>query len=312
MTAPRPPDAADGIAYIARHCLFCADDACLRDVYARNFRDEDLNPEVFSARRVTEHFHYRMARCSRTGLLFSREILPDDVLQTLYAGGKVTFSAYADILRKDYWRPLEKALRRESGFDRGSALEIGCSSGFFLEELLARGFRRVRGCEPGVEAKAIAADSVRDGIRTGFFTGDAYPDGAFDLICAFQTLDHLSDPLAVLRTCLDKLRPGGLAYLIVHNADGLQARLFGEKSPIIDVEHIYLFNPRTLSMAVEKAGFRTVASFPIANSYPLEYWIRHAPLPFKRGIAAACGMLGLGRLALPLSLGNIGIIARKP
>jgi SAM-dependent methyltransferase len=300
------------IAYITKHCLFCADDACLRNVYEKNFRDGDLNAEIFSARRVTEHFHYRMARCSRTGLLFSREILPDEVLQTLYAGSKVTFSAYADIIRKDYWRPLERVLGREHGFDRGSALEIGCSSGFFLEELRARGFRKVEGCEPSLEAKAIAADSIKDGIRTGFFTRDAYPDGCFDLICAFQTLDHLSDPLAILRTCLDKLRPGGLVYLIVHNADGLQAKVFGEKSPIIDVEHIYLFNPRTLSMAVEKAGFRTVASFPIVNSYPLEYWIRHAPLPFKRQMAAVCGTLGLGKLALPLSLGNIGIIARKP
>lgn len=300
------------IAYITKHCLFCEDDACLRDVYERNFRDGDLNVEVFSARRVTEHFHYRMARCSRTGLLFSREILPDSVLQTLYAGSKVTFSAYADIIRKDYWRPLEKALGREPRFPRGAALEIGCSSGFFLEELLARGFRRVHGCEPSLEAKAIAADRVREGIRTGFFTDDAYPDGTFDLICAFQTLDHLSDPLAILRTCHAKLRPGGLIYLIVHNADGLQAGIFGEKSPIIDVEHVYLFNPRTLSMAVEKTGFKPVASFPIVNSYPLEYWIRHAPLPFKRGIAAVCGAMGLAKLALPLSLGNIGIIARKP
>lgn len=299
------------IAYVTKHCLFCGDDACLRDVYQRNFRDGDLTAEVFSARRVTEHFHYRMARCVRTGLLFSREVLPDDALQTLYAGSKVTFGAYSDIIRKDYWRPLERVLARLPGFDRGSALEIGCSSGFFLEELLARGFRHAHGCEPSVEAKTMAADSVRDGIRTGFFTQEAYPDGSFNLICAFQTLDHLGDPLAILRTCLDKLLPGGLVYLIVHNADGLQAKLFGEKSPIIDVEHIYLFNPRTLAMAVEKAGFRTVASFPIVNSYPIEYWIRHAPLPFKRLIAAACGMLGVGKLALPLSLGNIGIIARK-
>ena len=300
------------ITYVTKHCLFCGDDACLRDVYVRNFGDGDLNADVFSARRVTEHFHYKMARCARTGLLFSREILPDDVLQTLYAGSKVTFSAYADIIRKDYWRPLERALARLPGFERGSALEIGCSSGFFLEELRARGFREVAGCEPSLEAKAIAADTIKDGIRTGFFTEDAYPDGAFDLICAFQTLDHLSDPLAILRTSLDKLRPGGLLYLIVHDADGLQAKLFGEKSPIIDVEHIYLFNPRTLSMAVEKAGFKTLASFPIVNSYPLEYWIKHAPLPFKRQIAAICGISGLGKLALPISLGNIGIIACKP
>jgi SAM-dependent methyltransferase len=312
-------------AYLTKHCLFCGDDACLRDVYDRNFRDGDLNPAVFAARRVTEHFHYKMVRCARTGLLFSREILPDSVLETLYAGSQVTFSAYADIIRKDYWRPLGRfaggrgdgpeGIRLQAGdpgrLTRGSALEIGCSSGFFLEELLAQGFREVRGCEPSVEAKALAAASVREGIRTGFFHDGAFPDGSFDLICAFQTLDHLSDPIGILRTCRAKLRPGGLVYLIVHNADGLQAKVFGEKSPIIVVEHVYLFNPRTLAMAVEKAGFKAEASFPIVNSYPLEYWLRHAPIPFKRRIQAMCGALGLAHRTLPLSMGNIGILARR-
>jgi 2-polyprenyl-3-methyl-5-hydroxy-6-metoxy-1,4-benzoquinol methylase len=190
-------------------------------------------------------------------------------------------------------------------------LEIGCSSGFFLEELQAQGFREVHGCEPSVEAREIAAPSVREGIHTGFFTDPVYPDGGFDLICCFQTLDHLSDPIGMLRTCFAKLKPGGALYAIVHNADGLQAKLFGEKSPIIDVEHIYLFNPKTLAMAVEKAGFRTLKTFGVANSYPLEYWAAHAPLPFKRQVLGIFRALGLAKLRIPLSLGNIGIVARK-
>jgi SAM-dependent methyltransferase len=194
----------------------------------------------------------------------------------------------------------------------GSALEIGCSSGFFLEELQARGFGDVRGCEPSREAKALAAPSVRDGIHTGFFGNGTYPDGTFDLICSFQTLDHIGDPLAVLETCLRKLKPGGLLYLIVHDADGLQARLFGEKSPIIDVEHVYLFNRKTLRLAAEKAGFAPLGVFPIANSYPLEYWLTHAPVPGKRAWLAAAKALGLAGLRPPLRAGNIGIVARKP
>lgn len=295
--------------YITKHCLFCADDACLVDLYPRNFQDGDLNADVFSARRVTEHFHYRMVRCRRTGLVFSREILPDDVLERLYAGSKVTFGSYAEIIREDYWRPLE---RRTASLRKDSALEIGCSSGFFLEELRARGFREVRGCEPSVEAKAMAAPSVREGIHTGFFTDKAFPDAAFDLICSFQTLDHIADPLAILRTCFAKLRPGGMLYLIVHDADGLQARIFGEKSPIIDVEHIYLFNSRTLPMAVAKAGFEAVEAFPIRNSYPLEYWTTHAPIPFKRAVQAIARAIRLSKLRLRVSAGNMGLVARKP
>lgn len=296
------------IRYITKPCLFCGTDACLRDLYPRNFRDEDLNGQVFSARRVTEHYHYKMVRCIRTGLVFSREILPDEVLEKLYAGSKVTFSEYTDIIRKDYWRPL-KAF--SASMAKGSALEIGCSSGFFLEELLAQGFHEVHGCEPSLEAKALAVDAVKPGIHSGFFTDKAYPDQSFDLICAFQTLDHLSEPLDMLATCFRKLKPGGLLYIIVHNVDSLQAKAFGEKSPIIDVEHIYLFNPATLAMAVEKVGFETLGSFPIRNSYPLEYLTTHAPLPCKRLINSFFRAMGLNKVKVPLRLGNMGIVARK-
>lgn len=295
--------------YQKKPCLFCGDDACIQELYPRNFRDEDLNPGVFSARRVTEHYHYHMVRCARTGLVFAREVLPDAVLEGLYAESQVTFGAYADIIRKDYWRAFAPFARLAP---RGAALEIGCSSGFFLEELLERGYREVHGCEPSLEAKRLASPAVAGNIHRGFFGDAVYPDGRFDLICSFQTLDHLGDPLGMLATCYRKCRPGGLIYLIVHDADGLQAKILGEKSPIIDVEHIYLFNRRALSLAVEKAGFRPVRTFPIRNSYPLEYWTTHAPLRFKRPLNALLGALGLLRLRLPLSLGNIGIVARKP
>jgi SAM-dependent methyltransferase len=296
------------IEYVVKPCLFCGGEECFRELYPRNFRDEDLTPAIFSARRVTEHFHYRIVRCANTGLVFSREILPERKLEELYAGSRITFQEYARIIRKDYWRPLE---RHAAGMARGAALEIGCSSGFFLEELKSRGFRDVRGCEPSVEAKELAHPSVRDGIHTGFFTESAFPDSAFDLICCFQTLDHLSDPIGMLRTCRAKLKPGGLLYMIVHDADGLQARLFGEKSPIIDVEHIYLFNRRTLPMAAEKAGFSAVKAFPINNSYPLSYWAGHAPIPFKKAVLALLKATGLGGLGMPVPAGNIGIVARK-
>ncbi len=295
-------------AKIIKPCLFCGSDACLQELYPQNFRDEDLNGKVFSARRITEHFHYRMVKCARTGLVFSREILAEEDLENLYSKSEVTFSEYTEIIRKDYWRPLKdfSALMRKR-----SALEIGCSSGFFLEELLQQGFKEVRGCEPSLDAKSKAADSVRAGIHTGFFTNHAYPDNTFDLICSFQTLDHLSDPLDMLGTCYRKLRPGGLIYIIVHNVDGLQARIFGAKSPIIDVEHIYLFNPKTLSMAVEKVGFQTVGAFPIKNSYPLEYLTRHAPIPCKTQVNAVLKALRLNMIQIPLRLGNMGIVARK-
>jgi SAM-dependent methyltransferase len=240
--------------------------------------------------------------------VFSREVLPDAVLSDLYAGSKVTFSEYTDIIRRDYIGPLRPFLTR---MNKESALEIGCSSGFFLEELLEEGFKEVFGCEPSVEAKEKAGPTVKNNIYSGFFKRGIYKDNSFDLVCSFQTLDHLSDPVEVVKICHDILKPGGLAFFIVHDVNGLPARILRDKSPIIDIEHIYLFNRQTLKRIFEENGFNILEISDLKNSYPLGYWLK---MFVKNNPAGLFGlriieMLKINKIAFPIAAGNIYIIA---
>ena len=141
------------MAYQIKHCIFCGNNEKLKELYPRNFTDKDLNPAVFSARRDTDRFHYKIVRCQNCGLIFSREVLPEEELSRLYSQSAVTFDEYTAIIRRDYLRPLKPFLDL---VNKGSALEIGCSSGFFLEELLMQGFKEVHGCDPSLEAKEKA------------------------------------------------------------------------------------------------------------------------------------------------------------
>lgn len=287
--------------YVTKDCLFCGKDASLDEMYERNFRDEDLTSGVFSARRQTEHFHYRMVRCRGCGLLFSREILSDDDLQELYSGSKFTFGEYTGTLRRDYWRPLARYQHELQGAD---TLEIGCSNGFFLEELQARGVARAWGCEPSDEARGIAHPSVKDRIVGGLFRGrDSFRDRSFRAVCSFHTLDHVPDPSAFLQDCRDVLEPGGLVYVVTHDAKALQARVLGEKSPIIDVEHVYLFDKQTLPGLLEQSGFEVLRVGSLLNSYPLGYWLRMLKLPSPKP---------LSKVGFPIPAGNIYALARLP
>ncbi len=296
---------------VTKHCLFCGEGERLRDLYPQTFTAGDLTPAVFSARRPTEHFHYRIVRCTACGLVFAREILPDDQLAALYARSAVTFTEHTGVIRRDYWRCLQPFL---DGVARDSALEVGCSTGFFLEELRDRGFANVRGVEPSTEARARAAPHVREWITPQVFTRGMFPPASFGLLCSFQTLDHLSDPAGAVAAAYEILRPGGLAYCITHDVDALQARVLGKRSPIFDVEHVYLFNRSTLRRLFREHGFDVLSVGSVANSYPLRYWVAMFPLPagVRKGVAAAVTFLRLGGLSAPLRAGNIFIIARKP
>ena len=295
--------------YIKKTCLFCGENENLTELYPQTFREEELTPEIFSARRQTEHFHYQMVRCKNCSLVFSKKILSDEVLLQLYSQSKVTFDEYTDIIRRDYIRPLAPFLSKNPG---QSALEIGCSSGFFLEELLERGFQNVYGCEPSAEAKAKASPRVRENIFSGFFSGGLYEKNSFDLVCSFQTLDHLSDPLEIVEACHDVLKPGGLAYFITHDVDGVQAKILRDKSPIIDVEHVYLFNRKTLRKLFERTGFETLEVADMKNSYPLDYWLKMFPFPrkWKSLILDLSSRSGLGSLQWPFAAGNICLIGK--
>lgn len=296
--------------YITKECLFCnGTDAATHPVlYKKNFRDEDLNAEVFSARRTTEHFHYEMVKCQKTGLIFSRQILDDESLNQLYKASLVTFGEQTEFIKRDYWNPISKYVK---SWTTKKALDIGCSNGFFLEVLKDNGYDEVYGCEPSTEAKEIARKDIQSNFHTGFYGPGLYPANYFDLITCFQTLDHLSDPLGMLKNMYENTKPGGHAYLIMHNTKALQAKVFGEKSPIIDVEHIYLFNKENLPELCKKAGYKVVSVFDLKNGYPYSYWVRMAPLPFKGFWRGLFKTLGMYNKTLSISAGNMGIILEK-
>jgi SAM-dependent methyltransferase len=298
------------MTYVRKQCLFCHEREQIDELYPQTFRIEDLTAEVFSARRSTEHYHYTMVRCRNCGLVFSRDILSEDALTQLYSKSKVTFSKYSDIIAKDYWRCLEHHVNR---IEKSTALEIGCSSGFFLEELLSNGFKEVFGCEPSVEAKEMAPFTVRKNITLGFFKPGLYPPGKFDLVCSFQTLDHLDNPVEALHETHRILKPGGLAFFITHNVDALGARLLGEKSPIIDVEHIYLFSKKTITRLLDESGFEVIQVSDVKNSYPIEYWLRMFPMPGTMRTILQKLFRGIGLAQRPLSIkaGNMFAIGRK-
>jgi len=293
---------------ITTQCLLCETNSHTRVKYRQNFSEKELTADVFSARRTTEHFHYQLLECQNCGSVFSSPILPYTKIASLYQQSKQNYDKETSFIAESYIHYIKK--NPELFQNKGKALDIGCGSGFFLRELQKSGYKEVFGVEPSEEAVAKSGD-LKPNIFTGFFEKADYADNSFDLITCFQTLDHLIDPLSVLKKILKLLKPGGMAYLIMHNEKSLQAKVFGEKSPIYDVEHIYLFNKSTLPRVCGKAGFATVKVFDVKNVYPLAYWLRMAPIPMKSLALKLSDTMGLSGIRVGIYPGNMGIFIRK-
>jgi SAM-dependent methyltransferase len=163
--------------------------------------------------------------------------------------------------------------------DCGAALEIGTGNGALLAHLRAMGFSEVTGIDPSRAAADSAAPAVRPMIRVESFDGASLPRAHYSLIVANQTLEHVTNPYELLEAVRQLLRPRGTLMIVSHNYGHPLMRLLGARSPIIDIEHLQVFSPASLELALTRAGFQTVEIRAFANRYPLHSSVRLMPIP---------------------------------
>jgi 2-polyprenyl-3-methyl-5-hydroxy-6-metoxy-1,4-benzoquinol methylase len=295
-------------------CLFCGAGA-EEELFPQRLPEQKLDSSLFSARRRPDKIHYRIVKCQRCGLVWSNPILEEESLQEWYRKSHFNYPCEARDAALSYLDILKKSLElTNSGkIERMKLLEIGCGNGIFLELSRQMGFT-VRGVEPSAEAVKSAPASVRSAITNDCFDEGMFKEEEFHWICCFHVIDHLARPDRFLEGCHRLLVPGAHALFACHNVDAFSSRLLRERSPIIDIEHVYLFSARTLKRLFEKAGFTVVCSQALKNKYSLEYWLKIAPLPeplwtaFSRLVKVS----GLARARIGLYAGNQWILAEKP
>jgi SAM-dependent methyltransferase len=198
---------------------------------------------------------------------------------------------------------------------RQAFVEIGGGTGFMLRYGREHGFTRQIEIEPSADAERRYRP-VSEGSRflRGVFSGTTLPPGSASLVCFFQVLDHISDPRAFLADVWRALAPGGAAVCVTHDTRALSARLLGERSPIYDIEHTYLFHRKNLPALFGAVGFERMEAFAVANDYALRYWLHLFPLPVavKPGLLRVFDRVGLSDRKVSLYAGNFAVIARKP
>jgi SAM-dependent methyltransferase len=293
-------------------CALCGQKQQIKTLYPATIRGEKVSEEIYSARRSPDKIHYRIVKCQRCGLIFSSPIFTAKKLSKFYEKSTCNYENQIPYLIKTYFKIIEQI--KKDLPENPSVLEVGCGNGFFLKALIDLGFsENIFGVEPS-SGMVSKTDRVLFGrIKTDIFKTTLFSKNKFDLILCFHTLDHMFDPKEFVIGAYKMLKKNGYVVVVVHDTDGLSVKLFGEKSAIFDIEHIYLFNKKTLSEIFLRNNFKIIKIFDLINNYPLNYWLKMSGFPgfVKRCVEFIFNTLKINKRALSIPAGNIALIAKK-
>jgi len=152
----------------------------------------------------------------------------------------------------------------------GRALDVGCGNGYYLSYLKHHGWE-----VKGVDFSATAADVARHQFGIDVFAGELqdapFELESFDFINMSHIIEHVADPLRMLRHTASLLKPGGILYIETPNVGSFGSKRCGRywyawESP----RHLVMFSPATLEKAIAGAGLRVQRMWSIV--YNLFDW----------------------------------------
>ena len=165
-------------------------------------------------------------------------------------------------------------------------LGIGCGTGAFAAYLGST--CNYTGIEMNQQAAEIARSNGLNISSDDLHEIAQCQPGAFDVVCAFQVLEHVTDPARFLSSCAACLKPGGLVLLGVPNAD---AYLGTQPDEILNMppHHLTWWGADTFWKIAPILGLEIIAIEPM----PLKDCWNICRIAFLNAIRRRCGSKGL-------------------
>ena len=214
----------------------------------------------------------RIVKCTQCGFVYAHpRIETQDVL-----------SAYIHMHDENYIK--EEVGRRASARiilnllekfckDKGRLLDIGCSTGFLLNEAQKRGWEVA-----GVELSEWAAEYAKKNFHLNIYNTNlekaGIPENSYDVVVMQDTIEHLLNPRGVLEEINRILKPGGILYVNTPDIESNSSRLLRAKWWGINQFHLYYFSRKTLTKLLTACGFKPFKYVSHERIFSFRYWMQ--------------------------------------
>jgi 2-polyprenyl-3-methyl-5-hydroxy-6-metoxy-1,4-benzoquinol methylase len=176
---------------------------------------------------------------------FGTDMMPASSIGTLIA---FAFPHLRNSLDRKY-RHLPKPLEH-----RGVLLDVGCGDGSFLQLAQGIGWEAV-----GLDLDPkVVTNAIDQGLTVYHGSIEYFADqtSLFDVITLNHVIEHVHDPVRLLKACYALLKNGGQVWVQTPNIDSFGHARFQEYWRGLEPpRHIVLFNRNSLHQAFISAGF---------------------------------------------------------
>lgn len=171
------------------------------------------------------------------------------------------------VRRARYWK--EKVTQLRELMRTGKVLDVGCYTAAFLQEM-GPNYERW-GIELSEAAAAVATSRGVHVLRGSVESLDDL-DETFDMVLAFDVLEHVHDQHALASRLARWVKPGGYLVVETGNARSLHARLMGSRWSYLAIdEHLVAHSPESLSLLLDQHGFSCIHLTLQPHHHPLNY-----------------------------------------
>jgi 2-polyprenyl-3-methyl-5-hydroxy-6-metoxy-1,4-benzoquinol methylase len=177
-------------------------------------------------------------------------------------------------------------------------LDVGSGSGILVEAATDAGLQAT-GIEPSAWLTAIGKShklNIVEGVLPNPNVGFD-----FDIISVIDVIEHVADPLELLITVSDLLRPGGICMVVTPDMGSVAAKILGFGWWHFRIAHISYFNRRNLTLLAARANLRACFFSRPSWYFSLEYLRKRLCIYLPSWLMpSSIGLLG--KIIIPLNL----------
>jgi len=211
-----------------------------------------------------------MVICPQCRHIFWRSMPTDEELAKHYAEVYTGSHNQEDIQTRNsrYYESHLQDLIRIAGVTPSQATiaDYGSSYPILLVKAKEAGFSGTLGIEYDRAANDFGRSHGIEMVTPDEFRDQA-PGAPLDIVRLSHVLEHLIDPLAVLKSISARMRKGGLLYITQPNFPVLSAHECAEElADSVWPEHLHFFSPISLCALATLAGFQITQLFSHQNA----------------------------------------------